>query len=149
MSARESSSVASSTSARHRRENRLLSLGTLIITHANESVDSRARCNRAYTLRAKAAKRRFAASAKRSKRLPIRHSDGTWLTFAIIQRNKDALSLSVSLISIALINQLTLMSLYDSLMTCRYNSLIVYGFQDSRSVVASSYDAKSKNLMQP
>lgn len=40
MSARESSSVASSTSARRRRENRLLSLGTLIITHANESVNS-------------------------------------------------------------------------------------------------------------
>jgi len=38
------------------------------------------------------------------------------------------LSVTGTLISVALINQLTLTSLYDSLIACRYSSLIVYMF---------------------
>lgn len=120
MSARESSGVASLTSARRRRENRLLSLGTLIIAHANESVDSRARLLQTYARYVRKQRRRgFAASVKRSKKLPMGRD---WLS--------RLSGVTGTLISVALIKQLTLISLYDSLTACRYSSLIIYGFLD-------------------
>lgn len=81
--------VASSTSARRRRENRLLSLGMLIITHANESRSSTTVAN---------ARVRSCESGSAAKRWLVCHeremleeaTDGTWLAFAIIGRNRDA-----------------------------------------------------------
>jgi len=128
-SAWKSSGVASSTSAHCRRENRLLSLGTLIITHANESVGSRARLLQTCVVAKATVPQRDGLSRTRNARRSYR--SGTTMGRDWLSR---LLSITRTLISVALINQLTLISLYDSLTACQRSSLIVYVFQGSRSI---------------
>lgn len=130
-SAWKSSGVASSTSARRRRENRLLSLGTLIITHANESVGLRARLLQTcvYVVTKATMPQRDGLPRTRNARRSYR--SGTTMGRDWLSR---LLSVTRTLINVALINQLALISLYDSLTACQRSSLIVYVFQGSRSI---------------
>ena len=129
MSAWKSSGVASLTLVRRRREIRLLSLGTLIITHVNESVGSRARLLQTcvYVVAKATVPQRDGPSRTRNARRS--HRSGTTMRRDWLSR---LLSVTRMLISVALINQLTLISLYDSLTAQFVDRLRV--FQGSRSI---------------